>query len=64
MTTGFDFSSPAYRDASIPDPAAFPEVYEGVVETQNRRHVEVLIAALNAAGFPTRLLLGAADDAG
>ena len=30
-----------------------------VVETQNRRHVEVLIAALNAAGFPTRLLLGA-----
>jgi threonine dehydratase len=33
-----------------------------VVETQNRRHVETLIAALNAAGFPTRLLLGAADD--
>jgi threonine dehydratase len=28
-----------------------------VVETQNRRHVEVLIAALNEAGFPTRLLL-------
>jgi threonine dehydratase len=28
-----------------------------VVETQNRRHVEVLIAALNHAGFPTRLLL-------
>ncbi len=28
-----------------------------VVETQNRRHVEVLIAALNDAGFPTRLLL-------
>ena len=28
-----------------------------VVETQNRRHVEVLIAALNKAGFPTRLLL-------
>jgi threonine dehydratase len=27
-----------------------------VVETQNRRHVEVLIAALVAAGFPTRLL--------
>jgi threonine dehydratase len=35
-----------------------------VVETQNRRHVEVLIAALNAAGFPTRLLLGAADETG
>ena len=35
-----------------------------VVETQNRRHVEVLIAALNAAGFPTRLLLGAADEPG
>jgi len=35
-----------------------------VVETQNRRHVEVLIAALNAAGFPTRLLLGAADEDG
>jgi threonine dehydratase len=33
-----------------------------VVETQNRRHVEVLIAALNEAGFPTRLLLGAADE--
>jgi threonine dehydratase len=33
-----------------------------VVETQNRRHVETLIAALNAAGFPTRLLSGAADN--
>jgi threonine dehydratase len=32
-----------------------------VVETQNRRHVETLIAALNEAGFPTRLLLGAED---
>ncbi|HUC71389.1 MAG TPA: threonine ammonia-lyase [Stellaceae bacterium] len=31
-----------------------------VVETQNRRHVEVLIAALNQAGFPTRLLLSEA----
>ena len=28
----------------------------------NRRHVEVLIAALNEAGFPTRLLSGAADE--
>jgi threonine dehydratase len=28
-----------------------------VVETQNRRHVEVLIAALVAAGFPTHLRL-------
>jgi threonine dehydratase len=28
-----------------------------VVETQNRRHVEVLIAALVKAGFPTHLLL-------
>ena len=27
-----------------------------VVETQNRRHVEVLIAALIAAGFPTQLV--------
>jgi threonine dehydratase len=35
-----------------------------VVETQNRRHVEILVAALNAAGFPTRLLLGAADKSG
>ncbi len=35
-----------------------------VVETQNRRHVEALIAALNAAGFPTRLLSGAADETG
>ena len=33
-----------------------------VVETQNRHHVEVLIAALNAAGFPTRLLLGAEEN--
>jgi threonine dehydratase len=29
-----------------------------VVETQNRRHVDALIAALNEAGFPTRLLPG------
>src|SRR5271170_314158 len=35
-----------------------------VVETQNRRHVEVLIAALNAAGFPTRLLLGVVEGTG
>lgn len=34
-----------------------------VVETQNRRHVETLIEALNQAGFPTRLLLSeAAED--
>jgi threonine dehydratase len=33
-----------------------------VVETQNRRHVEVLIGALGAAGFPTQLLLSSADD--
>jgi threonine dehydratase len=33
-----------------------------VVETQNRRHVEVLIAALNHAGFPTRLLLSEAGE--
>ena len=33
-----------------------------VVETQNRRHVEVLIGALVAAGFPTQLLLSSADD--
>jgi threonine dehydratase len=33
-----------------------------VVETQNRRHVEELIAALNAAGFPTRLLLSEGGD--
>src|SRR5262249_19810220 len=34
-----------------------------VVETQNRRHVDVLIAALNEAGFPTRLLLpGSAES--
>jgi threonine dehydratase len=29
-----------------------------VVETQNRRHLETLIEALNEAGFPTRLLAG------
>jgi threonine dehydratase len=33
-----------------------------VVETQNRRHVEVLIAALMAADFPTQLLLSSAAD--
>jgi threonine dehydratase len=32
-----------------------------VVETQNRRHVEVLIAALIAAGFPTQLLPSAGE---
>ena len=35
-----------------------------VVETQNRRHVDTLIDALVAAGFPTRLLSGAADGDG
>jgi threonine dehydratase len=29
-----------------------------MVETQNRRHLETLIKALNEAGFPTRLLTG------
>jgi threonine dehydratase len=33
-----------------------------VVETQNRRHVELLISALNQAGFPTRLLLSESGD--
>jgi threonine dehydratase len=33
-----------------------------VVETQNRRHVEALIGALVAAGFPTQLLLSSAAD--
>ena len=31
MTTDFDFSLRAYRDTRMPDPAAFPEVYEGVL---------------------------------
>jgi threonine dehydratase len=35
-----------------------------VVETQKRRHVETLIAALNEARFPTRLLFGTADENG
>jgi threonine dehydratase len=34
-----------------------------VVETQNRRHVDTLIAALIAGGFPTVLLPGAGDMA-
>jgi len=34
-----------------------------VVETQNRRHVDTLIDALVAAGFPTRLLSGSEDTA-
>ena len=35
-----------------------------VVETQNRHHVEVLVAALNEAGFPTHLLSNTADNGG
>jgi threonine dehydratase len=35
-----------------------------VVETQNRRHVEALIVALLAAGFPTRLLSGNGETDG
>ena len=31
MTTAFDFSPRANRDTRMPDPAAFPEVYEGVL---------------------------------
>jgi threonine dehydratase len=33
-----------------------------VVETQNRRHVDTIIDALVAAGFPTRLLSAEGDD--
>ena len=33
-----------------------------VVETQNRRHVDTIIDALVASGFPTRLLSGADGD--
>jgi threonine dehydratase len=35
-----------------------------VVETQNRRHVDTIVDALVAAGFPTRLLSGSADSEG
>jgi uncharacterized RDD family membrane protein YckC len=31
VTADFDFSARAYRDTPMPDPAAFPEVYEGVL---------------------------------
>ncbi len=31
VTADFDFSARAYRDARMPDPAAFPELYEGVL---------------------------------
>ena len=31
MTAGFDFSPDAYRQARMPDPAAYPEIYEGVL---------------------------------
>jgi threonine dehydratase len=34
-----------------------------VVETQNSRHVDTIIDALVAAGFPTRLLSGNEDAA-
>jgi threonine dehydratase len=34
-----------------------------VIETQNRRHVDTIIGALVAAGFPTRLLSGSEGDA-
>ena len=33
-----------------------------VIETQNRRHVDTIVAALVDAGFPTRLLSGTAED--
>jgi threonine dehydratase len=33
-----------------------------VIETQNRRHVDTIIGALVAAGFPTRLLSGSAEE--
>ena len=33
-----------------------------VVETQNRRHVDQLVTALVAGGFPTRVILTASDD--
>jgi threonine dehydratase len=35
-----------------------------VIETQNRRHVETMIEALVAAGFPTRLLSGSEASEG
>lgn len=31
VTAGYDFSPRAYRDPRMPDPAAFPELYEGVL---------------------------------
>ena len=52
MTTGFDFSSPAYRDASIPDPAAFPEVYEGVLWRRVAAYlVDLLCIGIVAVGL-------------
>ena len=31
MTAGFDFSSSDYRDTRMPDPAAYPELFEGIL---------------------------------
>ncbi len=31
MTAGYDFSPRDYRDPGMPDPAAFPEIYESVL---------------------------------
>lgn len=31
MTAGYDFYPRAYRDPGMPDPVAFPEIYEGVL---------------------------------
>ncbi|MGH7031558.1 MAG: RDD family protein [Stellaceae bacterium] len=31
MTAGYEFYPRAYRDPGMPDPAAFPEIYEGVL---------------------------------
>ena len=31
MTVGYDFPPRAYRDPRMPDPAVFPEIYEGVL---------------------------------
>jgi uncharacterized RDD family membrane protein YckC len=51
VTTDFDFSLRAYRDARMPDPAAFPEVYQGVLWRRIAAYlIDLLCIGLIAVG--------------
>jgi uncharacterized RDD family membrane protein YckC len=51
VTADFDFSARAYRDTRMPDPAAFPEVYEGVLCRRILAYlVDLLVIGVIAVG--------------